>query len=161
MLSQFFISRPIFAWVIAIMLMLSGIISIFTLPVSQYPPIALPEISVDVFYPGASAKTIEDTVTQVIEQKMIGVDHLCYISSTSDSAGFATVTLTFDAGTDPDVAQVQTQNKVQLAMPSLPQIVQQQGIRVTKSTRNYLMVIGFISEDGSMNRHDQIGRAHV
>ncbi len=154
MLSQFFIGRPIFAWVIAIMLMLSGIISIFTLPVSQYPPIALPEISVDVFYPGASAKTIEDTVTQVIEQKMIGVDHLCYISATSDSAGYATVTLTFDAGTDPDVAQVQTQNKVQLAMPSLPQIVQQQGIRVTKSTRNFLMVIGFISEDNSMNRYD-------
>ncbi len=154
MLSQFFIGRPIFAWVIAIMMMLSGIISIFLLPVSQYPPIALPEISVDVFYPGASAKTIEDTVTQVIEQKMIGVDHLCYISATSDSAGYATITLTFDAGTDPDVAQVQTQNKVQLAMPSLPQIVQQQGIRVTKSTRNFLMVVGFISEDDSMNRYD-------
>ena len=154
MLSQFFISRPIFAWVIAIMMMLAGIISIFTLSVSQYPPIALPEISVDVFYPGASAKTIEDTVTQVIEQKMIGVDNLCYISATSDSAGYATVILTFDAGTDPDVAQVQTQNKVQLAMPSLPQIVQQQGIRVTKSTANFLMVVGFISDDDSMNRYD-------
>ena len=154
MLSQFFIGRPIFAWVIAIMMMLSGVISIFTLPVSQYPPIALPEISVDVFYPGASAKTIEDTVTQVMEQKMIGVDHLCYISATSDSAGYATITLTFDAGTDPDVAQVQTQNKVQLAMPSLPQIVQEQGIRVTKSTANFLMVVGFISEDNSMDRDD-------
>jgi multidrug efflux pump len=154
MLSQFFIGRPIFAWVIAIMMMLAGVISIFTLPVSQYPPIALPQISVDVFYPGASAKTIEDTVTQVIEQKMIGVDHLCYISASSDSAGYATITLTFDAGTDPDVAQVQTQNKVQLAMPSLPQIVQQQGIRVTKSTTNFLMVLGFISDNDSMNRYD-------
>jgi multidrug efflux pump len=154
MLSQFFIGRPIFAWVIAIMMMLAGVISIFTLPVSQYPPIALPQISVDVFYPGASAKTIEDTVTQVIEQKMIGVDHLCYISASSDSAGYATITLTFDAGTDPDVAQVQTQNKVQLAMPSLPQIVQQQGIRVTKSTTNFLMVLGFICDNDSMNRYD-------
>ncbi len=154
MLSQFFIGRPIFAWVIAIMMMLAGIISIFTLPISQYPPIALPEISVDVFYPGASAKTIEDTVTQVIEQKMIGVDNLCYISATSDSAGYATVTLTFNAGTDPDIAQVQTQNKVQLAMPSLPQIVQEQGIKVTKSTTNFLMVVGFISDNDKMNRYD-------
>ncbi|HBC89619.1 MAG TPA: hydrophobe/amphiphile efflux-1 family RND transporter [Lentisphaeria bacterium] len=153
-MSQFFIGRPIFAWVIAIMMMLSGAVSLFTMPVSQYPPIALPEISIDVYYPGASAKTIEDTVTQVIEQKMIGVDHLCYISASSDSSGYANIVLTFDAGTDPDVAQVQTQNKVQLAMPMLPQIVQQQGIKVTKSTRNFLMVIGFICEDDSMNRYD-------
>ena len=151
---QFFINRPIFAWVIAIIIMLAGVLSIRTLPVSQYPPIALPEISIDAFYPGASAKTIEDTVSQVIEQKMNGIDNLCYISSTSDSAGYATVTLTFNAGTDPDIAQVQTQNKLQLAMPLLPQVVQRQGIRVTKSTRNFLMVIGFISEDSSMDRDD-------
>ena len=153
-MSQFFIGRPIFAWVIAIVMMLSGIVAIFTLPISQYPAIALPEISIDVIYPGASAKTIEDTVTQVIEQKMIGVDHLCYISSTSDSAGSATITLTFNSGTNPDIAQVQTQNKLQLAMPLLPQVVQQQGIRVTKSTDNFLMIVGFISEDNSMNRND-------
>ncbi|MHB9138683.1 MAG: efflux RND transporter permease subunit [Victivallaceae bacterium] len=151
---QFFINRPIFAWVIAIIIMLAGVLSIRTLPVSQYPPIALPEISIEAFYPGASAKTIEDTVSQVIEQKMNGIDNLCYISSTSDSAGYATVTLTFNAGTDPDIAQVQTQNKLQLAMPLLPQVVQRQGIRVTKSTRNFLMVVGFISEDSSMDRDD-------
>ncbi len=153
-MSQFFITRPIFAWVIAIVLMLSGIVSIFTLPVSQYPAIALPEVSIDVYYPGASAKTIENTVTQIIEQKMIGIDNLCYISSSSDSAGYATVTLTFNSDTNPDIAQVQTQNKLQLALPLLPQIVQQQGIKVTKSTRNFLMVVGFISEDNSMNRYD-------
>ncbi|MFA6103581.1 MAG: efflux RND transporter permease subunit [Victivallaceae bacterium] len=151
---NFFINRPIFSWVIAIIIMMAGILSIFTLPVSQYPAIALPEISIDAFYPGASAKTIEDTVSQVIEQKMNGIDHLCYISSTSDSAGYATITLTFDAGTDPDIAQVQTQNKLQLAMPLLPQVVQRQGIRVTKSTKNFLMVIGFVSEDSSMDRED-------
>ena len=153
-MSQFFISRPIFAWVIAIGLMLSGIVSIFTLPISQYPAIALPEMSIDVFYPGASAKTIEDTVTQIIEQKMIGVDNLCYMSSSSDSSGYANISLTFNSGTNPDVAQVQTQNKLQLAMPLLPQVVQQQGIKVTKSTRNYLLVAGFISLDNSMNRYD-------
>ncbi len=153
-MSQFFIGRPIFAWVIAIMAMMAGALAIFTMPVSQYPPIAPPEISIDVFYPGASAKTLEDTVTQVIEQKMSGIDNLCYMSSASDASGFATITLTFDAGTDPDIAQVQTQNKLQLAMPSLPQVVQQQGIRVTKSTMNFLMVVGFISEDDSMSRFD-------
>ncbi len=151
---HFFINRPIFAWVIAIIIMLAGLLSIFKLPVSQYPAIALPEISIDAFYPGASAKTIEDTVSQVIEQKMNGIDHLCYISSTSDSSGYATITLTFDAGTDPDVAQVQTQNKLQLAMPLLPQVVQRQGIRVTKSTKNFLMVVGFISDDSSLDRVD-------
>ncbi len=153
-MSQFFIGRPIFAWVIAIIMMISGVISIFTLSISQYPSIALPEVTIDVQYPGASAKTIEDTVTQVIEQKMIGVDNLCYISTSSDSSGYATITLTFDAGTDPDIAQVQTQNKVQLAMPMLPQIVQQQGIKVTKSTKNFLIIIGFICEGKGMQRED-------
>jgi multidrug efflux pump len=134
--------------------MLAGILSVFKLPVSQYPAIALPEISIDAFYPGASAKTIEDTVSQVIEQKMNGIDHLCYISSTSDSAGYATIKLTFDAGTDPDIAQVQTQNKLQMALPLLPQVVQRQGVSVNKSTMNFLMVVGFISEDLSMDRDD-------
>lgn len=153
-MSQFFISRPVFAWVIAIGLMLSGIVSIFTLPVSQYPAIAMPEISIEAFYPGASAKTIEDTVTQIIEQKMVGLDNLCYISSTSDSAGYVSISLTFNTGTNPDIAQVQTQNKLQLALPLLPLAVQQQGLKVTKSAMTFLMVIGFISSDASMDRND-------
>jgi multidrug efflux pump len=151
---QFFINRPIFAWVIAIIVMLSGVLAIRQLPVAQYPAIAPPQVSVIASYPGASAKTVEDTVTQVIEQKMNGIDHLSYISSNSDSAGNATITLTFDAGADPNIAQVQVQNKLQLAVPLLPQAVQQQGVQVTKSTRNFLLVAGFVSEDGSMNRYD-------
>jgi multidrug efflux pump len=153
-MSQFFINRPIFAWVIAIIIMLAGALAITTLPVSQYPAIAPPAISINAMYPGASAKTVEDTVTQVIEQKMNGIDHLLYMSSTSDSAGYVTITLTFDAGTDPNIAQVQVQNKLQLATPLLPQVVQQLGIQVTKSTRNFLIIVGFISEDGSLNRYD-------
>ncbi|HEX7542382.1 MAG TPA: efflux RND transporter permease subunit [Anaerolineales bacterium] len=115
---------------------------------------APPAISINAMYPGASAKTVEDTVTQVIEQKMNGIDHLLYMSSTSDSAGYVTITLTFDASTDPNIAQVQVQNKLQLATPLLPQVVQQQGIQVTKSTRNFLIIVGFISEDGSLDRYD-------
>jgi multidrug efflux pump len=153
-MSKFFIDRPIFAWVIAIIIMLAGILAIKMLPVSQYPAIAPPAISIDAIYPGASAKTLEDTVTQVIEQKMKGIDHLLYINSTSDSAGYVTITLTFDAGTSPDIAQVQVQNKLQLAMPLLPQVVQQQGVKVSKSTKNFLLIVGFISEDGSMDRYD-------
>lgn len=153
-MSQFFIDRPIFAWVIAIIIMLGGVLAIRTLPVSQYPAIAPPEISINAIYPGASAKTVEDTVTQVIEQKMNGIDHLTYMSSTSDSSGYITITLTFAAGTDPNIAQVQVQNKLQLATPLLPQVVQQQGVQVTKSTKNFLLIIGFYSEDGSMTRYD-------
>ncbi len=153
-MAQFFIDRPIFAWVIAIIIMLAGVLAIGTLPVSQYPAIAPPEISIDANYPGASAKTVEDTVTQVIEQKMNGLDHLRYMASTSDSVGNVTITLTFDAGTDPNIAQVQVQNKLQLATPLLPMVVQQQGIRVTKSTKNFLVVLGFVSEDGSMSQYD-------
>ena len=153
-MSQFFINRPIFAWVIAIIIMLAGALAIMTLPVSQYPAIAPPAVSIDAVYPGASAKTVEDTVTQVIEQKMKGLDHLLYMSSTSDNAGYASITLTFDAAADPNIAQVQVQNKLQLAMPLLPQIVQQQGVKVNKSTRNFLIIVGLISEDGSMNRYD-------
>ncbi len=153
-MAQFFINRPIFAWVIAIIIMLGGVLAIRTLPVSQYPAIAPPEIAINAVYPGASAKTVEDTVTQIIEQKMNGIDRLTYMSSTSDSSGYITITLTFAAGTDPNIAQVQVQNKLQLATPLLPQVVQQQGIQVTKSTRNFLLIIGFYSEDGSMTRYD-------
>src|SRR5512141_2499491 len=150
---RFFINRPIFAVVIAIMVMLSGLLAIKTLPVSQYPPIAPPQITINAVYPGASAQTVQDTVTQVIEQKLNGIDNLIYMSSTSDSAGAVTITLTFKAGTDPNIAQVQVQNKLQLATPLLPQIVQRQGISVVKSTRNFLLIVGLVSEDGSMDRN--------
>jgi len=150
---RFFINRPIFAWVIAIMVMLVGLLSIKKLPVSQYPPIAPPQIAINAVYPGASAQTVQDTVTQVIEQKLNGIDNLIYMSSTSDSAGAVSITLTFKAGTDPNIAQVQVQNKLQLAVPLLPQIVQRSGIQVVKSTRNFLLIVGLVSEDGSMDRH--------
>ncbi len=151
---NFFIDRPIFAWVIAIVIMLAGGASILNLPISQYPTIAPPTIQITAVYPGASAKTVENTVTQVIEQQMSGLDHLLYLSSTSDNTGQATITLTFRAGTNPDIAQVQVQNKLQLATPLLPQVVQQQGARVTKSSNNFLMVLAFVSTDGSMARID-------
>ncbi|MHB8987828.1 MAG: efflux RND transporter permease subunit [Desulfobulbia bacterium] len=150
---RFFINRPIFAWVIAIMVMLSGLLAIKTLPVSQYPPIAPPQITINAMYPGASAQTVQDTVTQVIEQKLNGIDNLIYMSSTSDSAGAVAINMTFKAGTDPNIAQVQVQNKLQLATPLLPQIVQRQGIAVVKSSRNYLLIVGLVSEDGSMDRN--------
>ena len=153
-MAQFFIDRPIFAWVIAIIIMLAGALAIKQLPISQYPAIAPPQISINAMYPGASAKTVEDTVTQVIEQKMNGIDNLTYMSATSDSNGAVSITLTFDAATDPNIAQVQVQNKLQLAVPLLPQTVQQQGIQVTKSTRNFLLIPGFYSDDGSMSRYD-------
>ncbi|HTG81367.1 MAG TPA: efflux RND transporter permease subunit [Geobacteraceae bacterium] len=152
-MSRFFINRPIFAWVVAIMVMLAGLLAIKTLPVSQYPPIAPPQIAINATYPGASAQTVQDTVTQVIEQKLNGIDNLIYMSSTSDSAGAVSITLTFKAGTDPNIAQVQVQNKLQLAVPLLPQIVQKQGIQVVKSTRNFLLIVGLVSEDGSMDRN--------
>ena len=153
-MAKFFIDRPIFAWVIAIVLMLAGIASIFTLPVAQYPTIAPPSIQISATYPGASAKTVENTVTQVIEQQMSGLDHLLYLSSTSDDSGTATITLTFAAGTNPDIAQVQVQNKLQLATPLLPEVVQQLGTKVTKSSSSFLLVMAFVSEDGSMSKYD-------
>ncbi|MHB8810172.1 MAG: efflux RND transporter permease subunit [Desulfobulbaceae bacterium] len=149
---RFFINRPIFAWVLAIMVMLAGLLAIKTLPVSQYPPIAPPQITINAVYPGASAQTVQDTVTQVIEQKMNGIDNLIYMSSTSDSAGAVAINLTFKAGTDPNIAQVQVQNKLQLATPLLPQVVQRQGIAVVKSTRNFLIIVALVSEDESINR---------
>jgi multidrug efflux pump len=150
---RFFINRPIFAWVIAIMIMLAGLLAIKTLPVSQYPPIAPPQITINAMYPGASAQTVQDTVTQIVEQKLNGIDNLIYMSSTSDSSGTVAINLTFKAGTDPNIAQVQVQNKLQLATPLLPQIVQRQGIQVVKSTKNFLILVGLVSEDGSMDRH--------
>ncbi len=153
-MAQFFIDRPIFAWVVAIIVMLAGALSILELPVSQYPAIAPPTVNVIAGYPGASAKTLEDTVTQVIEQRMTGLDGLRYMAASSDSAGNAQVTLTFEAGTNPDIAQVQVQNKLQLAMPQLPQEVQRQGVRVVKSAASFLLIIGLVSEDGSMTRND-------
>ncbi|WP_244814301.1 efflux RND transporter permease subunit [Caballeronia sp. Lep1P3] len=153
-MAKFFIDRPIFAWVIAIVLMLAGIAAIFTLPVAQYPTIAPPAVQISATYPGASAKTVENTVTQVIEQQMSGLDHLLYLSSTSDDSGTATITLTFAPGTNPDIAQVQVQNKLQLATPLLPQIVQQLGTKVTKSSNSFLLVLAFVSQDGSMSKYD-------
>lgn len=153
-MSRFFINRPIFAWVIAIIVMVAGALSILTLPISQYPRIAPPAISIAASYPGASAKTLEDTVTQVIEQKMNGIDNLRYMEASSDSAGNVTVTLTFEPAANPDIAQVQVQNKLALAMPLLPQEVQQLGVRVTKSVRNFLLVVGVVSEDGSLGVAD-------
>src|SRR5512143_2940624 len=153
-MARFFIDRPIFAWVISIIVMMAGALSILFLPVAQYPAIAPPTISVQASYPGASAKTLEDTVTQVIEQRMNGLDHLRYLASTSDSAGNAQVTLTFDAGADPDIAQVQVQNKLQLALPQLPQEVQRLGVRVMKTGSTFLLMIGLVSKDGSMTRND-------
>ncbi|MCE1225245.1 MAG: efflux RND transporter permease subunit [Geobacteraceae bacterium] len=152
-MARFFIDRPIFAWVIAILVMLAGLLAIKTLPVSQYPPIAPPQITINAVYPGASAQTVQDTVTQVIEQKLNGIDNLIYMSSTSDSAGAVSINLTFKAGTDPNIAQVQVQNKLQLATPLLPQVVQKQGIQVVKSTKNFLLIVGLISEDGTLDRH--------
>ncbi len=153
-MSRFFIDRPIFAWVIALVIMLAGGLAILGLPVNQYPSIAPPAVGISVSYPGASAQTVQDTVVQVIEQQMNGIDGLRYISSESNSDGSMTITITFNQGTDPDIAQVQVQNKLQLATPLLPQEVQQQGIRVTKAVRNFLMVVGVVSADGSMNQSD-------
>jgi len=154
MISRFFIYRPIFAWVVAIVIMLAGVLSIVNLPISQYPEIALPQIAVTATYPGASAKTAEDSVTQIIEQNMKGIDHMLYLNSTSDSNGGTTVTLTFDAGTDVDIAQVQVQNKLQSALPLLPQEVQTQGVRVAKTARNFLMVVGMYADDPKVTNSD-------
>ena len=153
-MANYFIDRPVFAWVLAIIMMLAGGLAIMNLPVAQYPQIAPPTITVSATYPGADAQTVEDSVTQVIEQNMNGLDGLMYMSSTSDAAGNASITLTFETGTSPDIAQVQVQNKLQLAMPSLPEAVQQQGISVDKSSSNILMVAAFISDNGSLNQYD-------
>ncbi|HVP76983.1 MAG TPA: efflux RND transporter permease subunit [Thermodesulfobacteriota bacterium] len=154
MLSRFFLDRPVFAWVIAIIIMLAGVLAIYRLPISQYPPIAPPSIYIQSFYPGASAETVENSITQIIEQKMTGLDKMIYLSATSDSSGSSRIELTFAPGTDPDLAWAKVQNKLQLAMASLPVVVQQQGVTIGKATRNYLMIVGLISEDGSMDGND-------
>ena len=153
-MSRFFLDRPVFAWVIAIAMMLAGVLAIYNLPISQYPPIAPPSISVRAVYPGATAKTVEDSVVQIIEQKMTGLDRMLYMSATSDSSGSAALELTFAPGTDPDLAWSKVQNKLQLAMPVLPEVVQRQGVTVTKSTRNYLMLVGLISENADIDQND-------
>ncbi|MDI6789655.1 MAG: efflux RND transporter permease subunit [Thermodesulfobacteriota bacterium] len=154
MLSKFFLDRPVFAWVIAIVIMAAGGLAIYNMPIAQYPPIAPPAIAIDAFFPGASAETVENTVTQIIEQKMTGLDDMLYLSGTSSSSGAARVEMTFAPGTDPDIAWSKVQNKLQLAMASLPDVVQRSGVKVSKSTRNYLMIVGLISEDGGMSGDD-------
>ena len=153
-MSKFFIDRPIFAWVLAIILMFGGALAILQLPVAQYPPLAPPAVAITVVYPGASAETVQSTVVQVIEQQLSALDHLLYFSSESDKDGSMTITLNFEQGTNADIAQVQVQNRLQLATPLLPPEVQQQGIRVAKSAKNFLLVLGFSSTDGSMNARD-------
>ena len=148
-MSRFFIDRPIFAWVIAIVIMLAGALAIFNLPVAQYPAIAPPAVTIQATYPGASAETLQDSVTQVIEQRMTGLDGFRYMKSTSDSTGRLRIELTFEPGTNPDIAQVQVQNKLSLAVPLLPDAVQRQGIQVTKSSAGYLLVIAFTAVDGA------------
>ncbi|MHB9072290.1 MAG: efflux RND transporter permease subunit [Desulfobaccales bacterium] len=154
MLSKFFLDRPVFAWVIAIIMMLAGGLAIYNLPISQYPPIAPPSIAIDAFYPGASAETVENSVVQIIEQKMTGFDKMLYMTGTSDASGAGRIELTFAPGTDPDLAWSQVQNKLQLAMASLPDVVQRQGVKVSKSTRNWLIIVALTSEDGSMDEFD-------
>ncbi|WP_420383557.1 efflux RND transporter permease subunit [Novosphingobium sp.] len=151
-MSRYFIDRPIFAWVLAIILMLAGVMAIRSMAIAQFPNIAPPAISVTAVYPGADAQTMENTTTQVIEQQLKGIDHLNYFQSTSDSSGTATITLTFAQGTDPDIAQVQVQNKVQAATALLPQAVQLQGLVVAKAVKNFALVIAVYSADGT---HDQ------
>ena len=153
-MSRYFIDRPIFAWVIAIVLMLAGMLAIRSLPIAQFPSIAPPAVTISATYPGADAQTLENTTTQIIEQQMKGIDNLRYFSSSSSSAGTVEITLTFEQGTDPDIAQVQVQNKLQAATPLLPQEVQQQGIRVAKSTSNFLVIVGLYSADDSHSGSD-------
>ncbi|MEP7245011.1 MAG: efflux RND transporter permease subunit, partial [Gammaproteobacteria bacterium] len=153
-MSRFFIDRPVFAWVVAIIMMLAGALAMINLPVMQYPSIAPPQVGIAVTYPGASAQTVQDTVVQVIEQQLNAIDNLDYITSESNADGTASINLTFSQGTNPDTAQVQVQNKLQLATPLIPAEVQQQGLRVTKPQRNFLVVLGFVSNNGTMTNED-------
>ena len=153
-MARFFIDRPVFAWVLAIIMMLAGAIAITRLPVERYPTIAPPTVTVAAFYPGATARAVEESVTQIIEQNMRGLDGLLYMSADSESSGRASVTLTFESGTDPDIAQVQVQNKLERALPLLPQTVREQGVSVTKSTSNFLMVIAFVTDNPRYTQDD-------
>ena len=153
-MAKFFIDRPIFAWVLAIIMCLTGVLSIMSLPVEQYPDLAPPNVRITANYPGASAETLENTVTQVIEQSMTGIDNLMYMSSQSSSTGQATITLTFTAGTNPDEARQQVQNQLQSALRKLPQDVQQQGVTVNKTGDTNILMLAFVSTDGSMDKQD-------
>jgi len=153
-MSRYFIDRPIFAYVLAVMVVIAGLLSLRSLPIAQFPAIAPPAVSITANYPGADAQTLENTTTQIIEQQMKGIDHLRYFSSSSSSAGSVTITLTFEQGTDPDIAQVQVQNKLQAATPLLPQEVQRQGIIVAKATQNFLLFVGLYSENGKHDADD-------
>ena len=152
-MAQFFIDRPVFAWVIAIVVMLGGTLAIRQLPIEQYPSVAPPTVTIQADYPGASAQSVENAVTQIIEQRLTGIDYLRYFNSES-SDGSMRITLTFEPEADPDIAQVQTQNKIQAAITRLPQVVQSLGVRVTKSSTNFLLVVGMYSEDGSLSQAD-------
>ena len=153
-MARFFIDRPVFAWVISIIIMMAGVMSLRALPIEQYPDIAPTTINISAFYPGASAEAVEDSVTQVIEQRMTGLDNLQYISSQSASNGASGITLTFAPGTDPDIAQVQVQNKLSLATPLLPEQVQRQGVRVNKATGGFALIVAVYSPNGTYNRAD-------
>src|SRR5690348_5609849 len=154
MISRTFIDRPVLAWVISILIMLGGAAGIRSLPVEQYPDIAPPSVNVRANYPGAAAETVETSITQILEQQLMGIEGLIYFSSSSSAAGSATVTVTFDQGTDPDIAQVQVQNKVQQALPRLPQAVQQQGLVVTQSNPDFLMVVSIYDESDRATNGD-------
>lgn len=153
-MSRIFIDRPIFAWVIAIIVMLAGVGAIMALPIAQYPDVAPPQVNVRASYPGASAETVQNSVTQIIEQQLSGIDGLIYFSSSSTSRGQVTISATFEKGTDPDIAQVQVQNQVQQALSRLPQQVQQQGLRVTKSNPDFLMIVGVYDETDKRTNQD-------
>ena len=153
-MSRFFIDRPIFAWVLAIVAMLAGALSLVKMPISQYPNIAAPAVSIQVSYPGASAQTVQDTVVQVIEQQLSGLDGFRYMSAESASDGSMTIIVTFEQGTDPDIAQVQVQNKLQLATPRLPEEVQRQGLRVVKYQKNFFLIVGLADSTGKMSNFD-------
>ncbi|MEO5734789.1 MAG: efflux RND transporter permease subunit, partial [Rubrivivax sp.] len=153
-MSRVFIDRPIFAWVIAIIVMLGGAGAILQLPIAQYPDVAPPQVSVRANYPGASAEIVQNSVTQVIEQSLTGIDGLLYFSSNSDSRGGVSINVTFEKGTDPDIAQVQVQNRVQQAVPRLPQQVQEQGVRVRKSNPDFLLIVGVYDETDKLTKQD-------
>ncbi|TMJ17744.1 MAG: efflux RND transporter permease subunit [Alphaproteobacteria bacterium] len=154
MMSRIFIDRPIFAWVIAIIVMLMGVGAIVALPIEQYPDVAPPQVNIRTSYPGASAETVQNSVTQIIEQQLTGIDGLLYFNSSSTSRGSVSISATFEKGTDPDIAQVQVQNQVQQALTRLPQQVQQQGLRVTKSNPDFLMIVGVYDETDQRTNQD-------
>ena len=154
MFSRFFVRRPVFAWVIAILIMLAGILAIRTLPVAQYPDVAPPAIKISATYTGASAETLENSVTQVIEQQLTGLDNLLYFTSTSSSDGSVSITVTFEQGTDPDTAQVQVQNKVQQAESRLPSEVQQSGVTVEKSQSSFLLILAVYDKNNKATSSD-------